>query len=139
MMCLTKDWIKYIKKIENIESKGYIEDIITEEKNIKLYNILLNKHKSTIFSKRPNPVGGKLENGFEKFKKLTKEEQCKVLIQVLKLSIIGNISADLKLIGESTSTGIMRVNKKISNLDECILIYQSPAGLYERKVDLLKV
>ena len=33
----------------------------------------------------------------------------------------------------------MTLNKNISKLDECILIYQSPTGLFEKRVDLLKV
>ena len=35
--------------------------------------------------------------------------------------------------------GTLYTNKEVTSYKECELIYQSPAGLYERKVDLLKV
>lgn len=139
-LCLSKDCIKYIKKLENIEQKGYAESIITAEKNIQLYQILLEKHQTTIFAKRPNPVGEKLANGFEKFCTLSVPDQCNVLLQILQLSAPGvATSANLQAIGESANTGIMLINKKITDFEECILIHQSPTGLFERRVDLLRI
>ena len=140
-MCLSKKWIDYIKKLENIQNKGYIEEMITEEKNIELYKIILDKHINTIFKNRPVPIKKTLENGLERFIKLTKEEQCTVLIQIMQYSLtgVGKTYADVSLIGGKKQSGTLYINKEVTSYKECELIYQSPAGLYERKVDLLKV
>ena len=138
-MCLSSDLLKYIKKIENISVRQYVSDDITVEKNIELYEVIMDKHKNTIFKNRPNPMGKNLEDYFDKFKSISKEEQAQVLNEILKLSCIGPTKANLELIGGSSNSGIMTINKKISNLTECILIHQSPTGLFEKRVDLLKV
>ena len=139
-LCLSKEWIAYIKKLENIEEKGYLEKEITSEKNEQLYQILTEKHQYSIFAKRPNAVGKKLAARYEKFCALSLGEQCTVLLQILQLSAPGiKTVANLKLIDESVNAGIMLINKKITDLKECILIHQSPTGLYERKVDLLQI
>lgn len=139
-LCLSKEWTAYIKKLENTEQKGYLEKEITAEKNAQLYQILTEKHQNSIFAKRPNAVGEKLAARFDKFCTLTLEDQCTVLMQILQLSAPGiKTVANLKLIDESANAGIMLINKKISELKECVIIHQSPAGLYERKVDLLQI
>lgn len=139
-LCLSKDWTAYIKKLENIEKKGYLEQGITSEKNEQLYQILADKHQNSIFSKRPNAVGEKLAKKFGKFRSLPLEEQCDLLLQILQLSALGvKTVANLKPIGEGMNTGVMLINKKVTELKECILISQSPTGLYEKKVDLLRI
>lgn len=138
-LCLKREWVNYIKKVENITEKGFTETEITEEKNLELYDVLAEKMQNSIFQKRPNPVGKKLADSREKFIALSKEDQCRVILEVLKLTAMGITKADLKLIGESPSTGLMQINKKISDAEEFVLIHQSPAGLYETEINLLTV
>lgn len=139
-LCLKQDRTDYIKKLENYQKKGKMDEEISIEKNIELYDELLNKHKHGIYRKRPNPVGLKLEKGKEKFDELSKEDQIIILLEILKLTKTGkNLAADLKSIGESAETGIMRMNQKISDAKEIILINQSVTGLYEKRIDLLTV
>ena len=100
---------------------------------------MLKKHKEQIFAKRPNPVGNKLEVRREKFELLDLKEQSAVLIQLLNLTIIGVVVADLREIGESGKTGVMLIAKKISDADEFYLINQSVTGIWENRINLLTV
>lgn len=138
-LCLSIEWQGYIKKIEKYYSSGKMDDLITADENIKLYAELLDKFVNGVFKQRQNPVGGKLQTGFDKFKKLDKEEQCKVLVAIMSMTMIGGSETNLSLIGEGSNTGLMRINKKITGIKEIMLINQSITGLFENKIDLLTV
>lgn len=134
-LCLSREWVDYI----NILEKENRYDELTKVKNEQLYEELVFKFQNTIFANRPNPVGEKLKNGEELFEKLSITEQAKVLLQILQLTKLGLPKADLKLIGQSTSTGVMPISKTISGVSELKLINQSVTGIYEQQVDLLTV
>lgn len=38
--CLNSKWVDYIHKLEKYQDKGVIDDAITDEKNVELYNVL---------------------------------------------------------------------------------------------------
>lgn len=133
-LCLKQEWVNYIKKLE----KGNDENI-TKDKNLVLYDILVDKHNNTIYSQRPNPVGEKLVKRREEFINLNLNDQVTVLLEILKLTQIALGGANLKLIGEAEKTGVMLISKDITTLDEMLLINQSVTGLYEQKVNLLTV
>lgn len=138
-LCLKREWVNYIKKVENITEKGFAEKEITAEKNLEFYDMFTEKMQNSIFSKRPNSMEDKLQQSREAFVILSKEEQCRVILELLKLTALGITSADLKLIGQSANTGKMLINKNITDAEEFVLIHQSPAGLYETEIDLLTV
>lgn len=135
-LCLGQNWISYIKKLEKTDGTGYVDDSVTKERNIELYYILMEKHQNSIFSKKPNPVGDKLQRRKEDFVELNLQEQVIVLLQILQLTQLSNMGADLCLIGESKKTGMIFINKTVSADKEFVLINQSPAGLYESEIDL---
>lgn len=139
-LCVNQRWIDYIKIIEKtVEKKKEECEEIDYDKNVEFYDLLLTKHTQEIFSNRPNPVGAKLKQGRDKFVSLTLLEQCRVLYEILQLSIIGNTRADLQLIGGAAISGVMLLSKNITDSKEFILINQSVTGLFEQKVDLLTV
>ena len=145
-LCLKHEWVAYIKLIEKYIESGILTTsdknkkiYLSTEKNIELYDILTEKHKDGIYKKRPVYVGEKLEEGREKYIELSMEEQCKVLSEVLELSIIGDTVADLKLIGGTANIGKIRTTNNISGCSEIKLINQSVTGLYENSIDLLTV
>ncbi len=132
-VCLGQNWLNYIKKLEKAE-----KDVgISTEKNLELYDILCEKHSTSIYKRKPTPMGEKLQKARERFKILPCLEQGKVILEVLNLTKIGLTIADLSLLGGGAKTGIMRINKKISEADEFILINQSVTGVYENRIDLL--
>ncbi len=132
-LCLEQKWMTYIKELEKKERADHIK----AEKNMELYDLLCKKHTMDIFKKKPNPMGEKLTKGREAFEQLSVREQGNVLLEILKLTQIGLTSADLSLIGETSSA--MKINKNISNAKEFILINQSVTGVYENRIDLLTV
>ena len=134
-LCLKNEWIKYISKLEKVKEKDAVDKIITKEKNEVLYSELIQKFKHGIFSKRPNPVGDKLEKGSEKFSNLSIKEQCAVLCQILQLAAVLGSECDMTLLGESAHCGKMLISKKIGD-EEIYLINQSVTGLYEKKINL---
>ena len=132
-LCLHTKWVTYIKKLEKAVDIKIIEEVITPENNIKLYDILADKHVNTVYAKRLNKFGKKLLDGREKFVLLGVEEQCEILLQVLRLSRIGTTVANLKKIGASDGSGEMKTSKNLKASDRPAVINQSPCGLYEKK------
>ena len=124
---------KYIKKIEKVVNAQVIEEMVTPEENIKLYDILVDKHVNTVYSKRPNAFGEKLLNARDKFGELKLEEQCEALLQILKLTRIGTTETNLTLIGGSNRSGIISIRKNLKADDNPAIISQSATGLYEKK------
>ena len=138
-MCLQQKWIVYIKNIEKAIQKKTIDATITYDANLELYNLIERKYKYEIFKNRPNPMGDKIEQGKKLFEEKSLLEQSKILYELLQLSAIGNVKADLLLIGGSASSGVMLIPKNITDSKEFILINKSVTGLFEQKVDLLTV
>lgn len=135
-LCLNQYWVNYIKKIEKTVAEGYIDNKLQKDENVKLYDILLQKHTNKIFVKRPNAIGIKLQSGKEQFEKLDLLEQAQVIIQILKITQLNGLTADLQLIGDKKEVGAATIGKNISEAEEFVLINQSPAGLYETEIDL---
>ena len=138
-LCLKPQWISYVKKIEKYTETDVLDELLSIEQNIILYEELRDKFQNGIYKNRPNSVGEKLVDGFDKFTNLSIGEQCKVLVNMLSISAIGGNGADLTLIGASKSTGITLISKNITEMGELYLINQSVTGLYENRIDLLTV
>lgn len=135
-LCLKQDWITYIKGVEKVNETGREYSLVTAEKNLELYEILMHKHMTGVYAKRPNSVGSKLVYAKDKFASLEINEQCMVLMQILQLSQLSSLVADLRLIGESKNTGSCKISKNITDTEEFKLIHQSPSGLFETEIDL---
>ena len=149
-LILDEDYIVYFKKIEkylqrNQEAGGkdrlqIIEnDGITIEKNLWIYDEFCRKQKETIYSRRPANQCDILMKGREKFVKLSCEEQCIVLNEILHLLQCKPIWSNLQLIGGSQKAGTIKINKFIVNCKEAKLIHQSVTGLFEQEIDLLSL
>ncbi len=137
-MCLKKEWVKYISKLEKAIDKNIVDEIISKEKNELLYLELIKKFKTSIFANRQNPVGDKLDKLKQKFLSLDIEKQCILLCQILQLSSVLGSECDMTLLGESAHCGKMLISKKIGD-EDIYLINQSVAGLYEKKINLRTV
>ena len=44
-LCLNQTWVNYIKKLENTQDRNVYDPMISNEKNIELYEILTEKHQ----------------------------------------------------------------------------------------------
>ncbi len=139
-LCLSQEWIGYVKKLDKYNEFSQLDRELTKEKNEELYQELMEKHRKGIYARRPNPMGEKLINAWSSFEQLELEEQCEVLVQIIKITSVGAAAyGDLKLIGEAPKCGVMLMPKKISTLKELVLINQSVTGLFESRIDLLTV
>ena len=132
-LCLQEKWKGYIKKLENIRNGRIPDQEVCVTSNIELYDVLVEKQLHSIYAKRPNPYGDKLQKNRENFVGLTMEEQCEALLHILQLTQIGTTETDLVLIGESAHSGKMLLNKHMKEADLPAVISQSVTGLYEKK------
>ena len=137
-LCLNPIWVNYIKKIEKSNNSS-LDKEITYDMNMKLYQLLVDKHINTIYAKRPNPVGEKIKEGKKTFSELSLQNQCYVLGQILQLTQLGNYGADLTLIGGSKKSGLTLISKIISGCKEFKLVNQSVTGIFKSEIDLLTV
>ncbi len=149
--CLDEEFEKHLKKIEKYikrnqertDKKALLQlgesDGITKEKNVKLYEELCRKQRDTIYQYRPNNQYKALVKMRDKFGKLSCEEQCMILNEIMWLLRCKPNAANLSLIGGSPQTGTIKINKIISGCKSAYLKNQSVTGLFEQTVDLLKV
>ena len=149
-MCVSKDMEAYVKKLENYDNRKKEArnvslkvtewDGITQEENLALYDLCIDKFKNSIYKSRPANQGGNLEKFRNRFVTLPLEDQCTVLTQILLLfACKPSMTADLSLIGGSKKAGNMAFPKSLGNVDSAFLINQSVTGLFEQKTDLLTV
>lgn len=150
-LCLDSKRSAYLKKVtkyleENAQrkdKKGLLEvrEItgISQDSNLDIYDVFIEKLSSTIYQYRPANPREDLKKKRGIFGRLSLAEQCVVLGEILKLFQCKPVTADLKLIGASANTGKVQKNKAISKCDSAKLVSQSVTGLYERTIDLLSI
>ena len=73
------------------------------------------------------------------FLNLKKEEKCVVLSEILHLFQCQSTSANLKMIDGPGKAGILVMNNNISKCNKISIINQSPTGIFENEIDLLKI
>ena len=112
---------------------------IGKEKNMQIYDMLLAKSANNLFKKRPASQSATLEKGRVQFENLFLSKQIHVLKEILNLFKCLSATADLKLLGAGKNVGKVTWNTNISNVKQCILINQSPTGIFEQEVDLMKL
>lgn len=142
---LTDYEIAYVKCIEKaVQTQQYTrvqkgEMVITGEKNLALYDVLIDKMNSGIFLKKKVKIVDTLVEGREEFRKLNQENQCNIIMQIFSWITSTQQGVNLTDIGGARNAGRLILSKNLSNLSEAILIEQSVTGLYERRIDLLTI
>ena len=127
-----KELAKYLNwKKEN--KNGELWDNITKEKNIQLYDTLVEKMNTGIFiRKTPNKYNELSTSEIrDKFKTINEDEQVKTLLEVLNLLTNKKSTFDLKNIDMKASRGICSFN--LSNQSDFSIIEQSITGVYEKE------
>lgn len=138
-LCLNREWVNYIKKIEKAVETQQLDQDISIEKNQELYKVLMQKHLETIYVKRPNSQGEKLKDMEPVFQKLDRKEQCIALYRILELTKIAGNEVDMSIMKQAKHYGKIAISKKVSNAESFVLKHQSVTGLYEKTVDLLTI
>lgn len=133
---------EYLRKIiKAIEKDNYneMDKTITKEKNLEFFRTLILKLKSNPYKHNKWNICRILEGKEEIFKNLNIEKQCFVIREIIYWINSTKQNVDLKDIKGSGNAGKLRLNKKISECQEAFLIHQSTTGMYERKINLLKI
>lgn len=133
-LCVPEKWIRYIKKLEKVDTSQIKEEMITAKKNCELYDLLIDKHLNTVYARKPTPNAKKLLDYRDNFLGLGLKQQCEAMLNILKLTSIGLTGTSLKLIGGDNDYGKMRISKNLDCSAKPAIICQSITGLYERKI-----
>lgn len=134
---ILKKVIKYCNRKK--ENKNYtisLKDDIDNGDLLKLYDCFTDKLQNTIYSYRLSLQGKFLDESREKFLKLSIDEKCILLFEILHLFQCQSSSANLSLINGAAHAGILVLNNNISKLKNISIINQSQTGIYEQEIDL---
>lgn len=129
---------KYLSQNQNRLLNKY--DGISVEENVALFDALMDKMSNSVLSLRFGAMGAKIADKREVFCALTPEEQCVVLVEVLKILHANMMCGDLTNIQLAKGAGALYTNMKISEIKGVTsvkLIHQSITGLFEQQIELL--
>ncbi len=128
---------KYHEKIQK-DKNLYVNETIQKnllELNIQLYDFLLEKLNSSIYTNRPtNPIGT-LFSSRNTFISLDLFDQISVLYQFVKIMNNGE-SASMSLINCSSRLAMIRFSNKATLKNQISLVNQSITGIFEQEIDL---
>ncbi len=141
-------WQFYLKKLEMFVEKSsqnpnYVfsekYDKISDEKNIELYDMYIDKLENSIYSKRKNRPTELLKNGRDRFIALDIKEQSRTLLNIH--TVFGRLSTggcDLSAVGGTTKTAAtVGLSSNVSNwkkqYKDVRIIDSSASGLWERQ------
>ena len=149
-LIFSKDMEVYIKRVENYVNKKNSKqnivldekyDGITSEQNINVYDCLLSKMETSLFSKMPCCQAKIVRIGREKFLNLSLEDQTVTLIRIIECIKAGRKSnVDLRSIGGSANAAsvYMSANLSSSSYKDIRIVDYSPAGLHRKESVNLK-
>ena len=112
---------------------------ISRKVNMHIYDMLLAKSGNNLYKNRPASQTTDLQEQREFFEKLSLDNQIHVIGEVLKLFKCASASANLKLLDKGNACGVIKVSNNILKFKQCVLINQSPTGVFEQEVDLMKL
>lgn len=146
-LLLDSDWERYIKRLESFCEKKrkdpkfvYVEkyDNFSCTENIQLYDLLTEKLRTGLFSKRPaNPLEC-LEKGRDKFIALAPEKQAEILLGIVGcLGRSSGAGVDLSLLGGVAKAAVTTLSSKFSNWKKTFttarIVNSDASGLHETK------
>lgn len=137
---ILKKVIKFInRKIENKNVKIVAFDGINEAELTHLYDVFVSKLQNTIYKIRLGLQASTLIDNKGKFEKLSLEDKCTVLAEILHLFQCQSTMANLTLISGPAKAGSIKINNNITKCKQISIINQSVTGIYEKEIDLLKL
>ncbi len=137
---ILKKVLKFVdRRKQNKNATLSDRDKLEEIELTKLYETFYNKLADTIYSVRLGAQTKNLEKGRDAFAKLSKEDKCLVLVEILHLFQCNSSSANLKMIGGGGAAGILVLNNNITKLSNIAIINQSITGFFEQRIDLKKI
>jgi CRISPR-associated endonuclease Csn1 len=148
-LCVSREDEEYIKKIVNyINRKKALKvnelkiteyDHITPEQNLKIYDLFLDKLQKPVYKARLSAQIITLTEKRDYFISLEVEKQCSVLFEILHMFQCKVAPANLDLLNGPKCAGRMIVSNNILNYSEVLIINQSPTGVFQQVIDLLRL
>ncbi len=134
---ILKKVIKFVQRQkENKEIKIVEQDMLPEEDLLHLYEVFISKISNTVYNVRLSAQEKTLTENKGTFIKISNENKCVVLSEILHMFQCQSNSANLKLINGPGSAGILVLNNNITKCSQISIINQSPTGIYEQEIDL---
>ena len=99
----------------------------------------MDKIKNTIYHSRLSAQETTLTQKRETFCALSDEDKCIVLSEILHMFQCQSSLSNLTLIGGPPKAASLKLSNLISKYNQISIINQSPTGIYEQEIDLLKV
>ena len=134
---LSEDKLSLPEHIVSPNRFGERKSVVNAEKNMALYDKIIGQLNKSIYKgvTGMSNVCEMLIKHTDKFKALSVFEQSTILLNCVKLLKCNAVSADLSLLGEGKSCGILLIGKNITNVDINI-VHTSECGLtvYRRRL-----
>lgn len=120
------------KKGEEISINSF--DNIQEEDLNRLYHVFEDKLTNKIYKVKLGKQAAVLKKGEEMFNRLSPEQKCKLIGEILHLCQCNAKHADLRLIGGAKNAGALTMTTQIYPKDYAYLIEQSVTGFFEKRI-----
>lgn len=135
-----KKALKYVQRLKDTKDlKLTVWDELSEKELIELYNEFLYKLEHTLYGCRLSAQAITLANKKELFCSLPNENKCIVLSEILHMFQCNSVAANLSSINGPSSAGILIMNNNITTCESIVIINNSPSGIYEKRINLLKI
>ncbi len=143
-LILDYKWQLYIKRIDQMIVRAAAPDELVKkeidaEKNIELYDIFISKLMKKCYFTKLRAQYKTLNELRDNFIEVSLDNQIKTLMQILKFFKCDRELTNLQLIQGVPNAGKISFSKNIHKNNSAYLIHQSITGLFEQKIDLLKL
>lgn len=140
-LILDEDSVQYLKRISKFIERRKSDknrmitafDDIDKATNELLYETYLQKLQMTPYIIRFENIKDIMMKNRSVFELLSLEEQAEVLFEINKLLKCNRELSDLTKINGVKSSGILRINKKLSSAKSITIVEQSITGLFEKR------
>ena len=137
---ILKNIIKFLqRKAENKNLQITHNDKLGEKELCQVYDVLSKKLEIPVYSAILMSEMEAVKKGREKFIELSREEQCNTIKKIFHIMQCRSARENLREIGGGTEAGRILINKNIDKYKQISIINQSPTGIYEEEIDLLKL
>lgn len=135
-----KKVLKFVQRQKENKNLKIVEhDELEDSSLVALYDTFLGKLQNTIYNVRLGTQEKTLSDKKQNFMKLSSEDKCIALSEILHMFQCQSVAANLKLIGGPASAGILVLNNNIAHCKSISIINQSPTGIYEQEIDLKRI
>lgn len=144
-LCLSEELNALVKRIGKFLEKKRVQtnltistyDKIDAKENLLLYDAFSEKLGNSIYKEKFEIPADSVKAGREIFQKLTLEEQCQVLMEILHLFQCNPVLSNLSLIHGKAHAGSISIPFNATKQEGLTLVAQSVTGFFEKRIPLV--